>query len=76
MNDKQPQENMPPLGLKPQRVHDEQRLVEVELAIQRYILAGMPIKSEWVHEWSELRRALDTPFKPIGGPYSPLGGVK
>jgi hypothetical protein len=40
----------PPIGLKPKKIHDEQRYLEVCAAIARYYNAGMKIPLEWVRE--------------------------
>jgi hypothetical protein len=44
----------PPVGLKPKKIHDEQRMHEVQGALIRYISRGMPIPSEWIVEYEAL----------------------
>lgn len=44
----------PPLGLKPKRIHKEQRYREVQSAIDRYCIDGLKIPVEWVEEYNEL----------------------
>lgn len=44
----------PPLGLKPRKIHDEQRAADIQQAIIRYISAKKPIPSEWYVELCEL----------------------
>jgi hypothetical protein len=44
----------PPLGLKPKRIHDEQRLYEVQSAIARRYDAEWSIPIEWVEEYNQL----------------------
>jgi hypothetical protein len=40
----------PPLGLKPKKVHDEERLIEIVDAMYRYVSAGHTIPAEWFAE--------------------------
>ncbi len=44
----------PPLGLKPKKINEEQRYVEVQTAIDRYCIDGLKIPVEWVEEYNEL----------------------
>ena len=47
-------ETMPPLGLKPRKIHDRDRMNEIISAIERYSEALMPIPKEWTIELREL----------------------
>lgn len=49
-----PETKKPPLGLKPRRVHDMERFVEIVDAIHRYVVAGKGIPTEWVEELSDI----------------------
>lgn len=40
----------PPLGLKPEFIHNEQRIAEIRDAIQRYLDAGEAIPISWIAE--------------------------
>ena len=40
----------PPLGLKPKSISDEQRLDEIDAAIERYVVALYPIPQSWLDE--------------------------
>lgn len=40
----------PPLGLKPFKIHHEQRLAEINAAINRYMDANLVIPNEWIAE--------------------------
>ena len=40
----------PPVGLKPKRIHDSERLKDLIDAIKRYTDAELPIPKEWVEE--------------------------
>lgn len=44
----------PPLGLKPRKLHDEDRLNEVRSAIRRYVVARLDVPAEWLTEYFEL----------------------
>lgn len=46
---------IPPLGLKPKYVHDEERALDIAKAIARYLRSGMPLPLEWVEEYNTLR---------------------
>ena len=48
----------PPVGLKPRRLHEEERLSDVTAAIGRYLTASKPIPAEWVAEYNELAGAV------------------
>lgn len=44
----------PPLGLKPQRIHERQRLDEIVAAMKRYLKEDISIPSEWTQELIEI----------------------
>ena len=44
----------PPIGLRPKRVSDKERLNEVRDAIVRYYDAELKIPIEWIEEYNEL----------------------
>ncbi len=44
----------PPLGVKPQKIHDEQRNEMLSAGISRYLKAGKEIPIEWVDEYNEI----------------------
>ena len=47
----------PPLGLKPRRVHDYQRVKDIVAAMNRYIEVDKVIPTEWAEElWDLLFR--------------------
>lgn len=48
-------DKQPPIGIKPRIVHDEERANNLAEAIVRYLNEGLPIPSEWVGEYNELR---------------------
>jgi hypothetical protein len=43
-----------PIGLSPRFVHDENRLLEIRGAIERYLGAWLPIPTEWWEEYDEI----------------------
>lgn len=45
----------PPLGLKPRWLHDEQRLAEVDAAIERYTKERRIVPQEWLDEQEHLQ---------------------
>lgn len=45
---------MPPLGLKPKFIHDEQRLAEIRKAIFRYLDEFVPLDLKWIQEYNDL----------------------
>lgn len=47
-------EEKPPLGLKPRRIHDEERVNELANAIHRYVNNVKEIPIEWIEEYNEL----------------------
>ena len=44
----------PPLGVMPQKIHDEQRNKILSAGISRYLKAGKEIPIEWVDEFNEI----------------------
>ncbi|GGF88271.1 hypothetical protein [Paenibacillus abyssi] len=44
----------PPIGLVPRFVRDEQRRIEIQNAITRYLDAGIRIPTDWITEYNEL----------------------
>ena len=46
----------PPLGLRPRRVADHARYIEICEAISRYYNAGEQIPVEWIEEYNELAK--------------------
>jgi len=46
---------IPPLGLKPKYVHDEERALDIAKAIARRLQCGMEVPIEWVEEYNSLR---------------------
>lgn len=44
----------PPLGLKPRKIHDEERLQALAEAITRYVVERKPVPEEWFAEYDEL----------------------
>lgn len=49
---------IPPIGVKPRFIHDEQRLDEIEKAIVRFAGAHWPIPDEVTEEYNELAERL------------------
>jgi len=43
-----------PLGLRPRRIHDEERVLAIIEAMRRYVSVGRTVPSEWVVELSLL----------------------
>lgn len=48
-------QTVPPLGVTPRYIHDERRAEELAAAIIRYADCGLPIPTDWVAEYNELR---------------------
>lgn len=46
--------NKPPLGIKPRRIHDEERVRELRACIARYMQAGYHLDPDWVSEYNEI----------------------
>lgn len=55
----------PPLGLKPRRIHQSQRLQEILEAIQRYEKTEKEIPSEWIEEYNEILEKMKLDFKSV-----------
>lgn len=53
----------PPLGLKPEWMHDENRTVEISVAITLYLGEGKEIPTEWVKEYNKLAKKCSTRAK-------------
>lgn len=54
-----------PAGPKPRCLHDEERIAEIQAAIDRYRDADRPVPSEWLEELEELTgRLLERPMEP------------
>lgn len=49
----------PPRGLKPRKIHDEERANAIVKAIDRYLREDLPIPLEWVVEYNELHGRLN-----------------
>jgi len=47
-------EDKPPTGLKPKWMADEQRMVEISVAITQYMGSCKPIPKEWLAEYNKL----------------------
>lgn len=47
-------ETKPPLGLKPRKIHDQDRMNEIISAVERYSKASMPIPKEWTDELRDI----------------------
>jgi hypothetical protein len=50
--------NKPLIGIKPKRIHDEQRWYELRLAISRYLEGEVRIPIEWIAEYNSLTDAI------------------
>ena len=44
----------PPEGLKPKWLHDYHRMLEISVAVQRYLEHEKPIPTEWIEEFNLL----------------------
>lgn len=44
----------PPIGLKPRKIHEQERGLEIVWAMQRYIDAGVEIPGEWLDELRQI----------------------
>ena len=44
----------PPLGLVPQKIHRQQRALEIVWAIERYIKADKLVPKEWIRELEDI----------------------
>lgn len=52
-------EKKPPRGIKPQRIHDEQRMRELRACIARNMQGGYRVAPEWVREYNETLERLN-----------------
>lgn len=50
---------VPPLGVKPRFIHEEQRIVELKEAIIRFVSANWPIPDIIINEYNELTENLE-----------------
>lgn len=48
------QESRPPLGLKPRKIHNQQRIQEIVAAISRYTEVNKEFPVEWIEEYNDL----------------------
>ncbi len=48
----------PPIGLMPKKIWIEQRIVDIEAAIERYKNAFVEIPQEWIDELYEHRQSI------------------
>ena len=46
--------SIPPVGIKPRWLHEEERIKELLDAIQRYSEAKLPIPTDWIKELKTL----------------------
>lgn len=53
-NGKMTRAKMPPIGVKPRYLIDEERIVELKQAIERAMSANYPLRDEIVSEYNEL----------------------
>lgn len=44
----------PPIGVKPRKLVDEERLEELERAIEMYKKSMVPVPQDWYNEWNEI----------------------
>jgi hypothetical protein len=54
-----PQPKAPPLGLKPKKLHDQERLIEIIDAMYRYVSTNNVIPAEWFAEAQYLNGQLE-----------------
>lgn len=47
-------ETAPPIGLTPKFIRDQQRAMEIVLAISRFVEAGQKVPRTWLNELTEL----------------------
>lgn len=53
-----PELKKPPLGLKPKKLHRQERMRDILRAMLRYTEAGITIPREWVKEFGTIYRRL------------------
>jgi hypothetical protein len=46
----------PPIGVMPRKLHAENRMLDILLAITRYIKVGRQFPGEWIDELNDLNR--------------------
>ncbi|MFH0757350.1 MAG: hypothetical protein V2B15_08695 [Bacteroidota bacterium] len=46
----------PPHGLRPAFVHNENRMLEIQRAMNRYMAEKLPVPIEWIEEYNELAK--------------------
>jgi hypothetical protein len=49
-----PDQELPPLGVRPKWLVNEQRITEIAEAITRYVKTRNPLPIAWVEEYNEL----------------------
>lgn len=47
-------ETKPPIGIKPRKIHNQERALELCAAVHRYIAANKTVPREWLLELSDL----------------------
>ena len=67
-----PSADKPPLGLKPRKLHNQNRRAELTGAFGRYICYDKEIPLAWIHEYNELIVEMKKNIKT--NPESPEGG--
>ena len=55
----------PPIGIKPRRIHDFQRLTELFAAVLRYMEAEKKVPGEWVDEIRDLINVYDREVESV-----------
>jgi hypothetical protein len=48
----------PPLGITPKHIWEAIRFEELQMAINRYLLAQLPIPTEWIEEYNDFTKKL------------------
>jgi hypothetical protein len=52
------EEDRPPVGLRPRRIVNQDRMIEIAFALLRFTQAYKPIPKEWLIEFEELNNSL------------------
>ncbi|TII15272.1 hypothetical protein C6Y43_14115 [Bacillus subtilis] len=52
--------NVPPLGVIPKWLHDENRVKDLKAAINRYLDDNHEISAEWIDEYNLLVKSIKT----------------
>jgi len=60
-----PQTSKPPLGIMPRRIHVENRIDNLQLAMKRYDEFDWNVPMEWLSELSDLKATLQSIKTPI-----------